>query len=148
MGPGGDDGSRPGRDGDGRSVTESPVRVVLVDDVEEIRVLLRRVLVRDGRFDVVAEGGDGEQAVEAARLHQPDLVLLDLAMPVLDGLAALPLIRAAAPDTRVVILSGFAEGEMGDAAREQGALGYVQKGLPPDRLLGKIAALLRLAPAG
>jgi DNA-binding NarL/FixJ family response regulator len=131
---------------DGPVVAATPLRVLLVDDAEEVRFLVRRVLLRDQRFTVVAEATNGRLGVEEARLHQPDVLLLDLAMPVLDGLAALPLIREAAPDARVVILSGFAEGEMGRTALERGAIGYAQKGLPPDRLLARLAELLHLEP--
>lgn len=121
-----------------------PLRVLLVDDAEEVRFLVGRVLRRDRRFEVVAEAADGRQGIAAAQEHQPDVVLLDLAMPVLDGLAALPLIRQAAPGAQVIVLSGFAEGDMGRAALEGGAIGYAQKGLTPERLLAKLTSLLRL----
>ena len=104
------------------------LRTLLVDDVEDIRALLRMLMEQDGRFDVVAEAADGEQAIELARAHQPDVVVLDLAMPVMDGLTALPALRQAAPRVRVIILSGFPVDEMGPAAEQAGAVGYLEKG--------------------
>ena len=106
----------------------SQLRTLLVDDVEDIRALLRVLMQQDGRFDVVAEASDGEEAIALAREHRPDLVVLDLAMPVMDGLTALPELRRALPDVRVVILSGFPVDQMGPAAREAGAVGYLEKG--------------------
>jgi len=104
------------------------LRTLLVDDVEDIRALLRLQMDHDGRFDVVAEAENGEQAVDLAREHRPDVVVLDLAMPVMDGLTALRELRSIIPDVRVVILSGFPVDEMGPAASEAGAVGYLEKG--------------------
>ncbi|MCU1487109.1 MAG: two-component response regulator [Actinomycetia bacterium] len=104
------------------------LRTLLVDDVEDIRALLRILMEQDGRFDVVAEAADGEEAIALAAEHQPDVVVLDLAMPVMDGLTALPALREAVPQVKVVILSGFPVDEMGPAAREAGAIGYLEKG--------------------
>lgn len=106
----------------------SPLRTLLVDDVEDIRALLRILMDQDGRFDVVAEAADGESAITMAEEHRPDVVVLDLAMPIMDGLTALPALRAASPGVRVVILSGFPVEQMGPAARQAGAVGYLEKG--------------------
>ena len=85
---------------------ESPLRVVVVDDDPDIRLVMRLAFEMDGRLQVVAEAADGADAVALAREHQPDLVLLDLNMPGVDGLAALPEVQAATgPDTTVVIMS-------------------------------------------
>ena len=86
--------------------------VLLVDDTPDVRMLVRRALERSGGLEVVAEVGDGAAAVEAARHHQPDVVLLDIAMPVMDGLEALPLIRQVAPRATVIMLSAFTADEM------------------------------------
>ncbi len=102
--------------------------IVVADDAVDLRFLVRRLLERDGRFEVLAEAGDGEQAIALATEHQPDLVLLDLSMPVLDGLQALPDILAACPGTRVVVLSGFDAEHMAQKVRDLGAVGYVEKG--------------------
>jgi DNA-binding NarL/FixJ family response regulator len=120
-------------------------RVVLVDDVGELRALVRIALERSGRFEVVAEAGTGTEAVGAAADEHPDLVLLDVSMPVMDGLEALPLILEASPSTRVVMLSGFAEEKLGAEARRQGALGYVEKGIPPNELVARLLAVLESA---
>lgn len=109
--------------------TTDTVTVVVVDDTPDIRMLLRRGLQRFGPFTVIAEAGDGSEGVDQVRRHQPDLVVLDLAMPVMDGLEALPLIRQASPRSKVVVLSGFESDRMGRSALERGAAAYVQKGV-------------------
>lgn len=76
--------------------------VVIVDDAAEVRTLMKTRLRLSGMFRVVGEGSDGAQAVELARLHAPSLMLLDVSMPGVDGLEALPRILEAAPSTRVV----------------------------------------------
>ena len=120
------------------TLEERAHRVLVVDDAEDIRMLLRlRVEARNG-LTVVGEAADGVAAVELASELQPDLVLLDLAMPRMDGLEALPLIRAAVPDVRVVVLSGFNQGTLANRALEAGADHYVVKG-------GSMRELLDLA---
>lgn len=103
-------------------------RVLIADDVIDLRMLMRMALELAGDFEVVAEAGDGAQAITQAEFHQPDLVLLDLSMPVLDGLEALPRIRAVAPDAHVVVLSGFEASKMRDRVLEGGAVAYIEKG--------------------
>lgn len=117
------------------------LRTLLVDDVEDLRGLLRFLMQQDGRFDVVAEAADGESAIALAAEHQPDVVVLDLAMPVMDGLTALPELRSAAPNARVVILSAFPADQMGPAARDAGAVGYLEKGRSVSTLAADIFAL-------
>src|SRR5688500_4505165 len=109
--------------------------VVVADDVGDVRFLVRTSLESSGRFDVVAEARDGEEAVALAKEHQPDLLLLDLSMPRMDGMQALPLIHDVAPETKVVVLSSFPARRMEGAVRSRGALGYLQKGLPPRQLV-------------
>jgi DNA-binding NarL/FixJ family response regulator len=122
-------------------VSGAPIRVLVVDDVDVMRALVRRVLDRDGRFVVVGEAADGRAAITETRLHQPDLVVLDLAMPVLDGLTALPELRTACPAARIVVLTGFAETAMGAAARAAGAVAYLEKGGDLGALVTNLAAL-------
>ena len=119
-----------------------PRTVVLVDDTPDVRALVRRALERSGGLQIVAEAGDGAAGVEAARQHQPDAVLLDIAMPVMDGLEALPLIRAACPSATVIMLSGFGADEMVEKALGSGAAGYIQKGQPMRELVSRVHALL------
>jgi DNA-binding NarL/FixJ family response regulator len=118
-----------------------PFRVVIADDNVDVREILALALGRTGRFEVVASVEDGDAAVEAAgRLH-PDLVLLDLAMPGEGGLAALPQVRLVAPSARVVVVSGFPGDRLSAVVREHGAVGYVQKGLSPKRVIDEILAV-------
>jgi DNA-binding NarL/FixJ family response regulator len=111
------------------------ITVLLADDLEEYRVLLRKMLEMDGRFSVVGEAPDGRAAVRLARETDPDVVLLDIAMPEMDGLEAIPHIRRAAPRTRVVMLSGFGEEVMSDKSLRLGADAYVVKGHMTDDLV-------------
>lgn len=102
-------------------------RVLVVDDYDDVRMLLRIKLESLGH-EVVAEAADGQEAVALATSHQPDLVLLDVAMPLMDGLQALPLILQAVDGVRVVVLSGFDQGAMAEKALAAGAARYVEKG--------------------
>jgi DNA-binding NarL/FixJ family response regulator len=122
-------------------VDEPRFRVVVADDDEDARAILRIALERTGRFTVVASVEDGAAAEAASAEHQPDLVLLDLAMPGVGGLEALPLIRAAAPGARVVVVTGFPGDRLGAVVRERGAVGYVLKGLSPRRTVEEIIAV-------
>jgi DNA-binding NarL/FixJ family response regulator len=121
--------------------------VLLVDDTPEIRMLVRRALERDGALQVVAEAGDGAAGLDAARTHRPDLVLLDIAMPVMDGLEALPQIREALPEATVIMLSGFGADTMVAKAMASGADGYIQKGQPMRELVGRVHELLDGGPS-
>jgi len=107
----------------------SPIRVVLVDDSADLRSLVRMTLDREPDFTVVAEAADGASGVEAVAAYKPHLVLLDIAMPVMDGLQALTLIREDSPGSIVVMLSAFT-GSSGaiDRALALGAHGYIEKG--------------------
>ena len=107
----------------------SPIRVVLVDDSADLRSLVRMTLDREPGFTVVAEAEDGASGVEAVAASKPHLVLLDIAMPVMDGLQALTLIREDSPGSIVVMLSAFT-GSSGaiDRALALGAHGYIEKG--------------------
>src|SRR6478609_6384715 len=87
----------------------NPTRVVVIDDSEDIRAVLQLALARDPGFEVVAEAADGRAGAEAVTAHQPDLVLLDISMPEMDGLQVLPLIRQASPASVVVMLTGLSE---------------------------------------
>lgn len=98
-----------------------PVRVVVVDDEPEVRLLLRYVLAGDGRFAVVGEAGDGAEAVRVTERERPDAVVLDLMMPGVSGLEALPRLRELAP---VVVVSAYDERE---AAAARGARAFLDK---------------------
>jgi DNA-binding NarL/FixJ family response regulator len=110
-------------------------RVLIVDDHPLTRSALGSLLAANG-FDVVGEAADGQEAIGAARELQPDLVLLDLTMPELDGIAALPQLRAAAPACDVVVLTASeSDDNLLDSIRA-GAAGYLLKSEPPDRIVG------------
>ena len=121
-------------------------RVLVADDVDELRELVRLSLERSGLFRVVAEASNGAEAVELAGRHRPDLCLLDMAMPVMDGLEALPKIREVAPDCTVVVLSGFGGDTLAATAVESGAAGYLAKGLRPDELVHELLAFVLHEP--
>lgn len=103
------------------------VRVVIVDDTADVRLLLRMMFDRDPRFDVVGEAGDGAEAIELARRTQPDLLILDRQMPVLGGIEALPQIRERAPNTAVVVYTAKADSGTHQAALAAGALDVLEK---------------------
>lgn len=118
-------------------------RVLVVDDEPGHRAMCRVVLERTGAFVVCGEARDGATGIDRASELQPDLVVLDLRMPGMDGLTALPHILDAAPHTRVVVWTN--EGELQrELARERGAIGAVSKLAPPRDL---VAMLLRVARA-
>lgn len=113
------------------------LRILIADDAADIRLLLRMYL-SGSKMAIVGEASDGKEAVALAASEKPDAVILDLSMPVMDGLEAIPLIKEAAPDTKIVVLSGFEADRMADAALELGAESYLQKGVG----LGEISQLL------
>ena len=123
---------------------QSPFRVVVADDFADMRHLVRMTLERSGRFKIVAEAENGLEAIDRAQELQPDILLLDLSMPVLSGMEALPQIRAASPDTKVVVLSGFDRSRMEAEAIAGGAVGYLEKGLRPGQLVDEILAIAGL----
>jgi DNA-binding NarL/FixJ family response regulator len=125
----------------GSALPAPPIDVLIVDDVEDIRHLLRLVLGTDTRFRVVGEARDGVEAIERAEALAPDLIVLDLAMPRLDGFAALPRIHEVAPHARVVILTAFGDADVEGRVLSLGAVGYLDKRLRPADLVEGLAAL-------
>ena len=113
-------------------------RILLVDDHPLTRDALAALLAQEG-FEVVGDAASGEEAITEAKRLQPDLVLLDLTMPGMDGLTALPRIREGAPDTEVVVLTASDAEENLLAAIRGGAAGYLLKTEPAEQ----IAAFLR-----
>ena len=109
-------------------------RVLIVDDHPLTRDALGALLTQNG-FTLAGEAPDGESAIQLARELQPDLILLDLAMPGMDGLEALPHLRDAAPDCEVVMLTASVGDENLLAAIRAGAAGYLLKTEPPERIV-------------
>jgi len=114
------------------------VRVLVVDDYPDMRELLHILFDRQPGYVVIGEAADGEQAITVAREIQPDLVLLDLAMPRMDGLQALPGILAAAPGVRVVVFTGCKYDSFGRQALEGGASGFIVKGTPLSAIIAEL----------
>jgi DNA-binding NarL/FixJ family response regulator len=104
------------------------IRIFLCDDVPELRALLRYGLEEDSDLQVVGEAGDAPTGITAVGELRPDVVLLDLSMPGMDGLEAIPLLLEASPDTRIVVFSGFAADRLRQSALALGAMRYVEKG--------------------
>ena len=111
----------------------NPPRVLVVDDHAMLREALVELLVQAG-FDVAGEAADGADAVALAKQLEPDVVLMDLRMPVMGGLDATRLIRDACPATQVVLLTAFDSPALQQQAEEAGCFAYLVKGGPPGTL--------------
>jgi DNA-binding NarL/FixJ family response regulator len=117
------------------------IRVLFADDEPMIRTGIRMILKSDPEIELVGEANDGAQAVEMALRMRPDVVLLDIRMPQLDGLAATRRIRAELPGTAVIILTTFGEDEYIARALDDGANGFLLKALDPRDLLDGVHAV-------
>ena len=125
------------------------LRVVVIDDAGDFRHLMRVVLERAVGYEVVAEARNGLEGIAAVRRHGPELVLLDISMPTMGGLEALPPIREACPDAAIVVLSIFDRStlrdqtaSLGEQALSLGADGYIQKGQRLDALMSSLQAVV------
>ena len=107
----------------------SKCTVVLADDTPEIRTLLRLTMENQGGIEVVGEAGNGAEAVQIVSEMKPDALVLDLAMPVMDGFQAIPEVRKISPDTKIIVLSGFEGSLMSQRALSLGADLYFEKGI-------------------
>ena len=117
-------------------------RVLIVDDHPLTRDALATLLAGND-FDVVGQASDGQEAIELAGRLRPQLVLLDLSMPGLDGLSALPGLRAAVPDAEVIVLTASGTEDNLLAAIRAGAAGYLLKSEPPDRIVSFLRGVVR-----
>lgn len=117
------------------------IRVVLADDEMMIRAGVKAILGTEPSIEVVAEGANGHEAVELVRSHRPDVVLLDIRMPGLDGLAAAAEIRKVRPETAVVMLTTFGEDAYVARALSSGANGFLLKASDPRELIAAVRAV-------
>lgn len=126
-----------------------PVRVVVVDDVDDVRMILRLQLELDGRFEVVGEAADGDEAIDVVGALRPDLVILDRNMPGRGGLETIGPLNEIAPDTAVVLYTAQSDSVTHHAALAAGALDVLTKTAGPDFVDEFTAGLLdRLSPHG
>ncbi|MER5727728.1 response regulator transcription factor [Streptomyces sp. NPDC002138] len=116
------------------------IRVVIADDEPLIRAGIRMILTSAPDIEVVAEAANGRDAVELARAHVPDVVLLDIQMPVMDGLSALGELARAVPSVRALVLTTFGERENVLRALSEGSAGFLLKDSAPAELIGAVRA--------
>jgi len=123
---------------------------VIADDDEDLRELVRAMVLTgtENEFVVVAEATNGLDAVAIASAHRPDLVLLDLSMPDMDGLRVIAEIRKRCPLTNILVLSGFDVADGGPPAIAAGAHGYLIKGAPRNELLTALRSALQGLESG
>ena len=118
------------------------VRVLLVDDSDDVRNLLRTRIELDAGYEVVDEACDGAEAIALATKHQPDLVVLDAMMPVLGGIDALPAIVRGSPSSKVVVYSAFTDDPALERIYDAGAHAVVNKAAPIDQLFLAMSGLI------
>lgn len=119
-----------------------PIRILLCDDAAPLRALYRLVFDAEPDFVVAGEAADGLEGVAGARELQPEVVLLDIAMPVMDGLEAIPEIRAAAPEAIIVMCTAMVDPRIRARALALGASEFVEKGTNPRELVATVRALV------
>jgi DNA-binding NarL/FixJ family response regulator len=113
-------------------------KILIADDTSDLRLLLRALFEDDDRFEVVGEACNGAEAVEQVESKKPDAILLDLAMPVMDGLQAIPRIRESSPRTKIVVLTGFDSDSLSSKALGLGAHAYLEKGVAFEEITGTL----------
>jgi DNA-binding NarL/FixJ family response regulator len=114
------------------------VRVAIADDNESVRVFLRMLVQAEPDFEFVGEAADGAEAVSLAERERPDLLILDIAMPGLDGLQVLERLRSSCPEVQIVVYSGSGATTLNDAVLELGAADCVKKGVSNEELIERL----------
>jgi DNA-binding NarL/FixJ family response regulator len=122
-------------------------RVLVVDDAANLRELLTLLLETEDDFEVVGTARDGEEAVLLAASEQPTIVLLDLAMPVMDGMQALPRLRGILPDSIILVFSAYDQEEMAKESLDSGADAYLEKGSTVTQLVDLLRTLREHRPS-
>ena len=122
------------------------IKVLLVDDVKDLRTLFRRILDDDEEIEIVGEAADGIEAIDRAQELQPDVVVLDLAMPRLDGLRAIPRLRHVAPDTKILIMTAFSSRQLSERALRACASAILDKGASLKELMKAVHAVHESPP--
>jgi DNA-binding NarL/FixJ family response regulator len=117
------------------------IRVLIADDEAMMRAGVRAILESDSGIDVVFEAADGRQAIDGAQRHRPDVAVLDIRMPGLDGLTAAAEIAATVPSTRIMVLTTFGETDYIERALGSGALGFLLKAADPRELIAGVRAV-------
>lgn len=127
---------------------KAAIGVLICDDNEAMRALLRVVVELRPTLRVVGEAADGHDAIREATRLQPDVILLDLAMPRRTGLEVLPELREKAPEAKIIVFSGFSTASVAEGAIDLGAIRYLSKGADPDVINDAIEEVVAEAMQG
>ena len=119
-------------------VLRTRLRIAIADDNEAVRVLLRTIVQGEADFEFVGEAADGFEAVSLTERERPDLLVLDMAMPGLDGFQVLDHLRSSCPEVRIVVYSGSGAASMKNAVLERGAADCVKKGVSTQELVERL----------
>ncbi len=124
-------------------MTEPSIRILIADDHSVVREGLKALILTEPGLEVIGEAADGEEAAFKARILKPDVILMDLVMPRKDGIEAIIEIKREDPETRILVLTSFAEDKKILSAIEAGALGYLLKDASPQELVRAIREVYR-----
>lgn len=126
--------------------TSSPIKVVLVDDHAVVRSGLSAVLLSDEGLSLEGEANNGQEAIDLCERCHPDVVLMDILMPIMDGVAATRVIREKWPDIRIIALTSFKEKDLVEGALKAGAISYLIKNVSAEELVSTIRGAMAGQP--